>query len=111
MRQWPSEPPHAPRPRRALPTRSWSHLPKPKDDASDEDWDAWADLQHVQALLAGWASRIGRREMAWTDVDEGYRSELRDLTSSPGLVELVGEDVAADARAVADNLFDLLATR
>ena len=49
--------------------------------------------------------------MAWTDVDEVSRSELRDLASSPGLVELVGKDVAADARAVADDLFDLLATR
>ena len=34
------------------------HVPKPDDHASDEDWDAWADLQHAQALLAGWASKV-----------------------------------------------------
>lgn len=37
--------------------------------------------------------------MGWTDDDECLRSELLNLTSRPGLVELVGGDVASDARA------------
>lgn len=86
-------------------------VPQPNDDATDDVWDAWADLVHVQAMLAGWASRIGRRGMAWTDEDEDSRSELRVVTSRSGLVELMGEDVASSARAVADGLSDLLSNR
>lgn len=83
-------------------------VPQPNDDATDDVWDAWADLVHVQAMLAGWASRIGRRGMAWTDEDEDSRAELRVLTSRLSLVELMGEDVASAARAVADGFSDLL---
>lgn len=86
-------------------------VPQPNSDATDDVWDAWADLVHVQAMLAGWASRIGRRGMAWTDEDEDSRSELRVMTSRSGLVDLMGEDVASSACAVADGLSDLLSNR
>jgi hypothetical protein len=85
-------------------------LPMPDDDASDDDWDAWADLQHVQALLSGWAGRVGSRRYGLRDDDSGYLSELHKLTSSPGLIHLVGDEVAADACVAADALFDLLST-
>jgi hypothetical protein len=81
----------------------------PDDDASDDDWDAWADLQHVQALLSGWAGRVGSRHSGLRDDDSGYLRELHKLTSSPGVIHLVGDEAAADARAAADALFNLLA--
>lgn len=85
-------------------------LTMPDDDASDDDWDAWADLQHVQALLSGWAGRVVSRHSGLRDDDSAYLRELHELTSSPGVVHLVGDEVVADARATADALFDLLAT-
>lgn len=87
-----------------------AHLssPMPADDALDADWDAWADLQQIQAILAGWASQVGRRHgLTRTDEDETYLQEIRDLASRPGVGALLGE-LATDTRADAAEPLYLL---
>ena len=76
----------------------------PPESASEAEWTAWADLQEVQAILAGWAGRVGERR---TPEDADYLDQIRDLTSRPRVKALLGE-AAADARVIAEELFGLL---
>lgn len=71
----------------------------PSDDASDEEWEAWTDLQDLQAILTGLASSKGSRSPSAAD-----RSEWRETVSAhlakPSVVALLG-DAADDARSLA----------
>ncbi|KGN31726.1 hypothetical protein N802_02985 [Knoellia sinensis KCTC 19936] len=74
----------------------------PSDDASDGEWDAWADLQDLQATLTGLASSQGSHRPSAAD-----RSEWRETVSAhlakPSVVALLG-DAADDARSLAAAL-------
>lgn len=76
----------------------------PDDDASEAEWSAWADLQEAQAILAGWAGRVGERRMPG---DADYLHRIRELISRPDVVALLGEAAPA-APLVAEELFGLL---
>jgi hypothetical protein len=47
--------------------------------------------------------------MAVTYKDKGCLRELRDLTSSPDVIDLLGDEMAADACADVERIFDVLA--
>ena len=79
-------------------------VPMPSDSASAAEWSAWADLQEVQAILAGWAGRVGERR---TPQDAEDLDQICELISRPGVKALPGEAAAA-ARVVAEELFGLL---
>ena len=71
----------------------------PSNDASEEEWEAWTDLQDLQAILTGLASSQGSRSASAAD-----RSEWREIVSAhlakPSVVALLG-DAADDARNLA----------
>lgn len=64
--------------------------PMPSDDASDAEWDAWADLQDLQAILTGLASSAGPHGAPAAD-----RSEWRETVSAhlakPSVDALLGD--------------------
>ena len=65
--------------------------PVPSDDAPDAEWDAWANLQEVQLVLAGWPTKYPDR----------WLSDLLSALELPGVRELMGS--AADDAIVAGN--------
>lgn len=71
----------------------------PSDDASDEEWEAWADLQDLQAILTGLASSHGSRSASASDRSE-WRGTVSAHLAKPSVVALLG-DAADDARSLA----------
>lgn len=76
--------------------------PLPPDDASDAEWDAWADLQDLQAILAGLVSRWGPT----TQADEQWPQVVGAHLANPAVLALLGE-AAPDARALAAALVNV----
>lgn len=72
--------------------------PIPSDDASDADWDAWADLQDLQAILAGLVSCAGESRAARPD--EQWHEVVSDHLANPAVQALLNE-VAHDAGTLA----------
>ena len=54
--------------------------PMPSDDAPDVEWDAWANLQEVHTVLAGWPDKHPDR----------WWSDLLSALDLPGVRELMG---------------------
>ena len=75
--------------------------PIPPDHASNAEWDAWADLQDLQAILAGLVSRRG--EAPTTQADEQWHQVVDAHLANPAVLALLGE-AAPDARALAAAL-------
>ena len=73
----------------------------PPDDGSDVEWDAWADLQTLQAGLAGLMSR-GMEGANGEDEMNGLRAARAHL-AKPSVIALLG-DAADDARALVAGL-------
>ncbi len=73
----------------------------PPQDASDAEWDAWGDLQDLQAILAGLVSRAGEGQ---TEQDDNHwHNAVSDHLANPAVLALLGE-AAHDARALAAAL-------
>lgn len=73
--------------------------PMPSDGASETEWEAWANLQEVQSLLAGWPKR---------NPDRWY-SELQSALEQPGVRRLMGsavDDAIRVGRWIADTTPD-----
>ena len=66
--------------------------PMPSDDAPEVEWDAWANLQEVQLVLAGWPTKYP---------PDRWLSDLLSALELPGVRELMGS--AADDAIVAGN--------
>lgn len=66
--------------------------PMPSDDASEVEWDAWANSQEVQLVLAGWPTKYP---------PDRWLSDLQAAIELPGVRELMGS--AADDAIVAGN--------
>ena len=82
---------------RAALDRVWAaDLPMPADDASEEDWDTWSDLQLLLSVLAGWPDKHPER---WLE-------EFHGALALPGVSTLVGgnlEDVRRLGRWIAET--------
>lgn len=76
--------------------------PMPSDDASDGEWDAWTDLQDLQAILTGLASSQGSPNASAADRSE-WREPVSTYLAEPSVIALLG-DAADDARSLAAAL-------
>lgn len=65
-------------------------MPMPSDDASHGRLERMGGPAAGTGAVVRLAGRVGRRKMVLTDRDEAYLRELRDLTSSPDVIDLVG---------------------
>lgn len=61
-------------------------LPMPSDAATDSEWEAWANLDEVQMILAVWP----------TNDPDRWWSDLQTALELPGVRDLLGS-AAADA--------------
>lgn len=69
--------------------------PMPAEDASDAEWEAWADLQEVQATIHGYASQL--RSQGYVERSH-YLSDAVATASKPGFRALVGDRLASFQR-------------
>jgi hypothetical protein len=66
--------------------------PMPGKSAADAQWDAWAELQHLQAMLAGFVSQLASGKVRDRDL-AGY-AKARAVRSDRRLGELLGDRIS-----------------
>lgn len=86
---------------RALLDRVFEVAPSmPRETAHDADWDAWADVDELQALLAGWASR--GPEFRRRPDDDAALLTARTRMNSPAVRSLLGDRIEDADRLVTE---------
>ncbi len=69
--------------------------PMPADDASNDEWDAWADLQSFQATMAGYVGQLS--SSAWVERSSEL-DEAAQALERPQLRVLVNDRLVAFER-------------
>lgn len=68
----------------------------PGDDSSEDEWDTWAELQELQAILVGLMSR---KDTAKEDDEEDWLQLANALLAKTSVLALLGA-AADDARDI-----------
>ncbi|GIG30837.1 hypothetical protein [Cellulomonas marina] len=77
---------------------------RPDDDAGDDVWQAWMQLDEVQSTIAGWA---GREIGSLRPDDDEFLAAARKNLAAPGVHKLLG-DRRVDFQRAVSMLYDRL---